>query len=68
MDLGIHDHALRYTVNCIHCARTVFRSARRIGELQLMMIETHLLVCRPLATLAGAADLLRHCRVSETTG
>jgi hypothetical protein len=68
MDMGVHDDARRYTVDCMHCARTMFTSARRIGEIQLMMIETHLLVCRPLATLEGAAALLGHCRVRETTG
>jgi hypothetical protein len=55
-----------YTATCIHCARVVFRRARRVGDVQLTMIETHVLVCRPLATHDGVAELLAHCRISES--
>jgi hypothetical protein len=55
-----------YTATCIHCARVVFRRARRLGDIQLTMIESHVLVCRPLATHKGAAELLAHCRISES--
>jgi len=57
----------KYTATCVHCARVVFREARRLGDVQLVMLETHLLVCRPLASIAGAADVLAHCRVTTTT-
>ncbi len=56
----------RYTATCVHCARVVFREARRLGDVQLTMLESHLLVCRPLATIADAADVLAHCRVTST--
>ena len=67
MAMDMHELAeRRYTATCVHCARVVFRSARRVGDVQLTMIEHHLLVCRPLATVARAADLLGHCKVTET--
>jgi len=56
----------RYTATCVHCGRVVFREARRLGDVQLVMLESHLLVCRPLATIACAADVLAHCRVTAT--
>lgn len=66
MDSGLQSHANRYTVTCRHCARVVFREARHIADLQFTMIESHLLVCRPLASVERASDALAHCRVVET--
>lgn len=54
----------KYTATCLHCARVVFRNASRLGDVQLIMLESHLLVCRPLATIACATDVLAHCRVT----
>jgi hypothetical protein len=65
MAMEIQEHVQRYTAQCAHCARTVFRDARRIGDFQLTMIEIHLLVCRPLVMIAHATDLLAHCKVTE---
>jgi hypothetical protein len=56
----------KYTATCVHCARVVFREARRVGDVQLTMLESHLLVCRPLASIACATDVLAHCRVTTT--
>jgi hypothetical protein len=67
MEMASHAAPLRYTGKCVHCARTIFHGARLIGHLQLSMIENHLLICRPLVALDGVADLLEHCRISETT-
>ena len=53
------------TARCVHCAPTIFRDARRIGVVQRTIIETHLLVCRPLATITPDADLPAHCNVSD---
>lgn len=66
MDTVTLEHAPRYTASCRYCARIVFRSARHLGEVQLIMIESHLLVCRPLARIESPADLFDHCRVSES--
>ncbi len=66
MDLESSPSQHTYTATCIHCARVVFRRARRLGDVQLTMIESHMLVCRPLANHDGAAELLAHCRISET--
>jgi hypothetical protein len=57
----------RYTVACAHCGRILFRDARRLGDLQLEMIESHVLICRPLAAVEHTADLLAHCRVIEAS-
>jgi hypothetical protein len=67
MDLESQPHHRTYTATCVHCARIVFRRARRIGAVQLTIIESHVLVCRPLATPADSADLLAHCRISESS-
>jgi len=67
MDLESQPHHRTYTATCVHCARVVFRRARRLGDVQLTMIESHVLVCRPLATHDGADELLAHCRISEST-
>lgn len=56
----------RYTAKCVHCARTVFRAARHIGDLQLRMVEHHILVCRPLASFERASDLLSHFNIADT--
>ena len=53
----------RYTGTCVHCARTIFRAARRVGDVQLRMIEHHILVCRPLLSFRRSSDLLRQCRI-----
>lgn len=58
----------RYTGRCLHCARTIFRAARRVGELQLRMIEHHILVCRPLLNFQRSSDLLRQCRIDHRAG
>jgi hypothetical protein len=65
IESGTHSH--RYTGQCLHCARTVFRDARRVGDLQLTMIESHILICRPLATPERASDLIEHCKITERT-
>ena len=56
----------RYTVSCTHCARVVFRDARRLSAIQIAMIESHLLNCRPLAQVEERSALFAHCRVVET--
>jgi hypothetical protein len=66
MEIDVQQRASKYTATCAHCARVVFRDARRLGEVQLTMLENHLLVCRPLASIACASDLLEHCRVTTT--
>ena len=66
MNVASQTQAHAYTAACIHCARVVFRRARRVGEIQLTMIENHVLICRPLATLACVDDVLAHCRITET--
>jgi len=67
MDLEPQSHYRTYTATCLHCARIVFRRARRLGDIQFTMIESHLLVCRPLVTPDGTADLLAHCTISESS-
>jgi hypothetical protein len=57
----------RYTARCIHCARIAFRAARRLGDIQFRIIESHVLVCRPLATIETEPDLLAHFTITETT-
>ena len=52
-----------HTATCIHCARVIFRRARRIGELQLAMMQSHILICRPLVATTHADDVLAHCRI-----
>ena len=56
----------RYTAKCTHCARTIFRAARRIGDLQLRMVEHHILVCRPLVTCDDSSELLSHFKIAAT--
>lgn len=56
----------RYTVSCRHCGRVVFRNAHHISPLQLEMMESHVLICRPLAALAQITDLFTHCRIAQT--
>jgi len=65
MEIDVQHHASKYTATCVHCARVVFRDARRLGDVQLTMLESHLLVCRPLAAIECATDLLQHCRVTK---
>ena len=55
----------RYTASCVHCSRTIFREAVRIGEVQLRMVEYHILVCRPLVAIERSSELLRHFNISE---
>ena len=58
--------ASRYTAQCIHCARVVFRGARRLGDVQVHMIENHVLLCRPLVAVEQMEDLLGHFRITES--
>ncbi len=53
-----------HTATCIHCARVIFRRARRIGDLQLAMMQSHILTCRPLVATTHATDVLEHCRIA----
>lgn len=55
----------RYTARCSHCARTVFSDARRIADIQLTMIASHVLICQPLASVTTTTELLAHCKVTE---
>ena len=56
----------RYTAQCVHCGRVVFRDARRMDDLQVRMIESHMLLCRPLAVVDEVDDLLGHFRIIES--
>ena len=58
------DH--RYSARCVHCARTIFSAARRIGDIQLRMAEYHILVCRPLAPIQQSSELLRHFTIADS--
>ena len=60
------EHGPRYTAECVYCGRTIFREARRIGDLQRRVIENHMLICRPLVQLTGTSTLLRHCHIRES--
>lgn len=66
METAFQVHVSRYTATCMHCARVVFRNARHVSEVQVTMIESHLLICRPLATIERPTDLFAHCRIAET--
>lgn len=66
MDAAPQSIPTAYTAACIHCARVVFRGARRLGATQLSMIENHVLICRPLATHKDSGELLAHFRITET--
>jgi hypothetical protein len=37
-----------------------------MAEVQLAMIESHVLICRPLASIAQTSELLAHCKVVAT--
>ncbi len=56
----------RYTAKCVYCARIVFRDARRLGDIQVRMIQSHVLICRPLAVIGNEPDLLGHIKIIET--
>jgi hypothetical protein len=58
------DDNRRYTAKCVYCARTVFSSARSIGENQLRMAELHVLICRPLVAYERRSELLTHFRIA----
>jgi hypothetical protein len=58
--------AVTYTARCIHCARLVFRRAYRLGDVQLDIIENHVLACRPLDPIERVEDLLGHFTITET--
>ncbi len=60
-----HHQSGKHVATCIHCARVIFHSARRVGEPQLTMMHSHLLVCRPLVALQQVDDVLAHCRIVE---
>ena len=66
METQLQEHDRKYTATCRHCARVVFRDARRMAEVQLAMIESHVLICRPLASIAQTSELLAHCKVVAT--
>ena len=66
MEMEAQEHDRKYTASCRYCARVVFRDARRIAEVQLAMIESHVLICRPLASIAHTSELLAHCKVVAT--
>ncbi|HEY2389456.1 MAG TPA: hypothetical protein VGK30_21080 [Candidatus Binatia bacterium] len=55
-----------YDARCLYCARQVFRAARRLGGVQLDMIENHVLACRPLEPIERTTDLLVHFKITET--
>jgi hypothetical protein len=55
-----------YAAECIYCARLVFRGARRLGGVQLDMIENHVLACRPLDPIERVDDLLGHFKITKT--
>jgi hypothetical protein len=55
-----------YAAECIYCARLVFRGARRLGGVQLDMIENHVLACRPLEPMERVDDLLGHFKITKT--
>jgi len=55
-----------YAAECLYCARQVFRAARRLGGVQLDMIENHVLACRPLEPIERVADLLVHFKITAT--
>jgi hypothetical protein len=60
------DETRRYTAKCLYCARTIFRSARTIGDNQIRMVEHHILVCRPLLAYERDSELLTHFRIAAT--
>jgi len=64
MKIKGQEHCHTYTARCTYCGQIVFRDARRIGAIQRTIIESHLLVCRPLATITRE-DLLAHCTVTD---
>jgi len=55
-----------YDARCLYCDRQVFRAARRLGGVQLDMIENHVLACQPLAPIEHTSDLLVHFKITET--
>lgn len=59
------DDGRRYTASCIYCSRILFREAARIGEVQLRMVEYHILVCRPLIAIERSSEILRHLSIAE---
>ena len=58
-----HTDHCTHTATCIHCARVIFRRARRIGDVQLAMMQSHILTCRPLVATTDANGVLAHCRI-----
>ena len=56
----------RYTVRCRHCGRVLFRNAQHISPWHVGMMESHVLICRPLATLGQIADVFAHCRIEQS--